>query len=259
MFSKEMSVTAKFQLVVQQGPRRGEVFLLENSIITIGRDPLLEVALADPEVSRQHARMARDENGDYKIQDLGSTNGTFVNGQRLGGEPYLLSAGQQIVLGSSVILLYESATAEEGLPAMSASPEWETAVSSEPDLSIESAFETPEEFAPFAEPPEPASLTDSGDLQQEEPPPPQRDQLFSPTSAAAIDPTWTTAEPLRSPSGSASTPFVPAGASEKEQKRKKTITWILVTVLLLMLCCCGFLLSAWYWWGDPLMEALGVY
>ncbi len=245
-FSEEMRVTAKFQLVVEQGPRRGQAFPLENSIITIGRDPLLDVALADPEVSRQHARMARDENGDYKIQDLGSTNGTFVNGQRLGGEPYTLSAGQEIVLGSSVVLRYELATTETDLPAATPPEEGGTAVSAQPTFSMESL----DEFAPELD--EPVFLGDTGDLQES---PPQTDRLTAPQPPIP-EPTYTPAEPLRAP-GSA--PFVPTGPSDKEQKRKRTITWVVATIVLLLLCCCGFLLSAWFWWGDPLMEALGVY
>ncbi len=244
-------MTAKFQLVVLQGPRRGKVFLLENSILIIGRDPLLDVALANPEVSRQHARMARDENGDYKIQDLGSTNGTFVNGQRLGGEPYTLQAGQEVVLGSSVILRYELATADEGaVPEEESAPGIETAVAAQPALAFDDDDALDAEFA------EPDFLDDTGDLQEA---PPPIDPVYTPEPQAkpGPDPTISFADPLPSPVGAA--PFVPTGVSEKEQKRKRTITWIIATLLLLMLCCCGFLLSAWFWWGDPLMEALGVY
>ncbi len=242
-------MTAKFQLVVEQGPRRGQVFPLENSIITIGRDPLLDVALADPEVSRQHARMARDENGDYKIQDLGSTNGTFVNGQRLGGEPYTLSAGQEIILGSSVILSYVLATEDVDLPETATPPEGETAVSEQPVFSAADPEDTP------SEPADPTYLGDTGGLQE---PPPQTNRFSAPADLPPVpEPTLSPVEPMRPPVDSA--PFVPAGTSERDKKRKKTVTWVLVTVVLLMLCCCGFLLSAWFWWGDPLMEALGVY
>ena len=71
-------MTSMYQLLVQHGPRIGQSFSLDNNIITIGRDPMCDIALPDPEISRQHARMARDENGDYKIQDLGRDRKSVV-------------------------------------------------------------------------------------------------------------------------------------------------------------------------------------
>ncbi len=70
-----------YQLIMQQGPQIGQIFpLLAHSLI-IGRDPLVDVVISDPEVSRQHARLTQDEAG-YQIQDLGSTNGTFAQAQK---------------------------------------------------------------------------------------------------------------------------------------------------------------------------------
>ena len=61
--------------------------------MTIGRDPMAEITINDPEVSRRHARLIGTLSG-YRIQDLGSTNGTFVDDIRLGGEPLDLNIGQ---------------------------------------------------------------------------------------------------------------------------------------------------------------------
>ncbi|MGC9347863.1 MAG: FHA domain-containing protein [Anaerolineae bacterium] len=52
--------------------------------IVIGRDPASQITLAHPSVSRQHAEISRQDGG-HAIRDLGSVNGTFVNGQRVGG------------------------------------------------------------------------------------------------------------------------------------------------------------------------------
>jgi pSer/pThr/pTyr-binding forkhead associated (FHA) protein len=247
-----MRVTIQYQLSVEQGPRLGHVFLLENSIVIIGRDPLVDISLPDTEVSRQHARMARDENSDYKLQDLGSTNGTFVNGQRLGGEPYTLHAGQEIVLGSSVILRYEFVPQTDESEAASLAEDLlrETAVSAAPapindDSWIESGEtdDNQEEYAPFPVPP--SSFTAD----------PEEPQAASLTTSQAPQ----TQSPPASPNRVPADPLVPAGPSEQNKKRRRTITWVVVTVALLMLCCCAFFLTAWYWWGDPLMEALGVY
>jgi EmrB/QacA subfamily drug resistance transporter len=67
----------------------------------LGRDPECDLALADEEVSWRHARVGRD-NGNVTIEDLGSTNGTYVNGERL-LERRPLESGDRIELGSAVL------------------------------------------------------------------------------------------------------------------------------------------------------------
>jgi two-component system, cell cycle response regulator len=76
--------------------------VLCNRPITIGRDEDLELSLTDGSISRQHCRVERDEEtGHYLMVDLGSTNGTAVNGRRV--DRYPLAEGDKIFLGSSVI------------------------------------------------------------------------------------------------------------------------------------------------------------
>ncbi|MEM7800855.1 MAG: FHA domain-containing protein, partial [Chloroflexota bacterium] len=94
-----------FQLVVRRGPKSGETFELKAQTVIIGRDSTADIIINDPEVSRNHCRLILDRS--YYLQDLGSTNGTFVDGQRLGGEPVRLSNGQILQLGSNVTLLYQ--------------------------------------------------------------------------------------------------------------------------------------------------------
>ena len=53
--------------------------------ITIGRSNTNNVMLTDMSVSREHAKIIRFDNGAYSITDLNSTNGTYVNGQRING------------------------------------------------------------------------------------------------------------------------------------------------------------------------------
>jgi hypothetical protein len=120
-----------YQLVVRRGPRTGQTFPLSLETITIGRDPLTDIVIEDPEVSRLHARLTRSDRG-YALQDMGSTNGTFVEGQRLGGEPLELEPGQVVILGSNITLAYEAASeakasAEQVEPAELAMPEPEPA------------------------------------------------------------------------------------------------------------------------------------
>jgi plastocyanin len=70
----------------------------------------------DLEISRRHARFRRTEQGHVLVEDLGSTNGTLVNGSRITG-PQLLSNGDQVTLGKTV-LRYDSASAPTDVHAV---------------------------------------------------------------------------------------------------------------------------------------------
>lgn len=96
-----------YRLSVRRGPEEGQTFPLSSSTVTVGRDPVAEIVFSDPEVSRQHARFTRTDEG-YQLQDLGSTNGTFVDGRRLGGEVVTLKPGAVITMGSNVTVVFEA-------------------------------------------------------------------------------------------------------------------------------------------------------
>lgn len=103
---------AQFQFVMRSGPTPGVVFPLEGEQLTIGRDSSNGVAINDAEVSRKHSRLTF-QGGKYVIDDLGSTNGTFVNGQRLAG-PVVLKAGDVVSLGEQIVLVYDAISADAG-------------------------------------------------------------------------------------------------------------------------------------------------
>ena len=69
----------KPRLVIVAGPLRESVFVLDSEEIQVGRDPSNRIPIGDPALSRRHCLFKRDE-GMYKLQDLGSRNGTYVNG-----------------------------------------------------------------------------------------------------------------------------------------------------------------------------------
>lgn len=94
-----------YQLMVRVGPEPGKVFELSKSEMHIGRDVNNEIMINDAELSRRHARLV-SQSGGYILEDLGSTNGTFVNGTRLSG-PHNLQPGETIRLGDNVTLSYE--------------------------------------------------------------------------------------------------------------------------------------------------------
>jgi len=91
-------------LVVERGPAPSLRFALAADQVTIGRSAGNELVLADPEVSRRHARVLRRADG-YAVEDIGSTNGTFVNGQRI-SHLTLLQDGDTIDLGDTVRLRF---------------------------------------------------------------------------------------------------------------------------------------------------------
>ena len=76
----------------------GSRHALDGDLVTIGRQASCTIVIADNNISRVHARFRTSDNG-WTIEDLGSTNGTKVNGVLI-AEPTLLSHGQLIALGS---------------------------------------------------------------------------------------------------------------------------------------------------------------
>src|SRR4051794_41098575 len=70
-------------IFVEQRPMAGRVLPIEAGL-TIGREGT-DIVLPDPEVSRKHAVIRVDEGGGAAIEDLGSTNGTYVNDERTDG------------------------------------------------------------------------------------------------------------------------------------------------------------------------------
>ncbi len=100
-------MAAQFQFVMRSGPNPGKIYPLEAPEIVIGRDANNGVSINDAEVSRKHAKLSLHGTA-YVIQDLGSTNGTFVNGQRVAGTQ-VLNPGDTISFGENIALAYESA------------------------------------------------------------------------------------------------------------------------------------------------------
>ncbi|MFO7180047.1 MAG: DUF4388 domain-containing protein [Pseudomonadota bacterium] len=78
----------------------GEYPLIEGQEIVIGRSSELDMVLVEEMVSRRHARISL-KNGVITIEDLGSTNGTFINGEKI--QRATLNEGDRILIGTSIL------------------------------------------------------------------------------------------------------------------------------------------------------------
>jgi len=104
-----------FRLVVRRGPQPNQIYELSKDVVTLGRDITNDITINDPEVSRHHMRLMRGAGG-FTVEDLASTNGTFINGQRVNA-PRPLRPGDMIGLGETVTLAYEMMTMSD-MPGM---------------------------------------------------------------------------------------------------------------------------------------------
>ncbi len=134
------------RLIVRQGAQLNEVFELPQATVTIGRESGLDVSIRDPEMSRRHAQV-KWQAGGYVLEDLGSTNGTTVNGVRVTGA-HSLASGDEIGVGHTVLEFVWQPSAQQAAP-----PRY-----SEPDTYQVPAMPAPPppQVPPAAAPPAPA-------------------------------------------------------------------------------------------------------
>lgn len=207
------------QLTVRKGPKVGQVFYLDTRSLIIGRDPMSDIIINDPEVSRQHARISETDNG-FQIEDLGSTNGTFIDGQRLKSEPVQLVPGQSIGMGSGVSLLYEIVSER----------------SSQVDTLIDPVQSLPNEELNTPERLEidPDHAPQAIDMPESDFPAPFGDPEPEPYAYAAP----------------------PLPETTNNTKRRNAI--IAVAAILLLCCCCSFLGFMYQWGGDMILDYFGI-
>lgn len=93
-------------LFVRQGRDSGTRYRLDGNTVTLGRGTSNAIQLHDTEISREHAEIAR-RGANFVIRDLGSSNGTFINGQQI--KEHVLASGDQVQLGRT-LLLYTGVT-----------------------------------------------------------------------------------------------------------------------------------------------------
>src|SRR5438128_4340542 len=89
--------------------------LTGGNIFQIGRSDKNHVVLADDLASRHHAMLQRSEEGQFYISDLGSSNGTFVNGGRISA-PVILRSGDRVSIGNHEFRFYQEADVQPPAP-----------------------------------------------------------------------------------------------------------------------------------------------
>jgi ABC transport system ATP-binding/permease protein len=99
------------QLTVEQGLPPGTTFTLAQLPAVIGRATRAEIVIDDRRISRLHARISRREDG-FILEDMGSSNGVFVNGERI-TSAFQLRSGDQIGLGSHHRFRFELAPVQQ--------------------------------------------------------------------------------------------------------------------------------------------------
>lgn len=90
-------------LVGVRGPNLGSRFLLDRDVVTVGRHPDSDIFLDDITVSRRHAEFRRDQ-GRFWVHDVGSLNGTYVNGRR--ADDQMIGTGDEVQIGKFKLVLF---------------------------------------------------------------------------------------------------------------------------------------------------------
>jgi two-component system cell cycle response regulator len=92
-------------LTVLRGRRRGATFQVGATTTVLGRGEHAEIRLDDDGVSRRHAELVRLDDGAVQLRDLNSTNGTFVNGEKVSER--VLEDDDRVALGTTTLLKFE--------------------------------------------------------------------------------------------------------------------------------------------------------
>lgn len=117
--------TGTARLVIHLGSQPEQTFPLSKEITNLGREVVNEIVINDPEVSRRHARISARQGG-YVVEDMGSTNGTFLNGRRV-TSPTPLYQGDKIELGptTTITFVLSEADATGPVPGHTSEEEYE--------------------------------------------------------------------------------------------------------------------------------------
>lgn len=173
--------TSGARLIIRHGSSSQQEYELGGEATIFGREAMNDVALYDPEVSRRHAQITF-QGGRYIIEDLGSTNGTFVNERRI-TTPTPLHNGDVIEMGETVSITFQSPVSamDETVVKPESAMDMDKTVADADDIQAVSPTPQPQYIPPPTAPPAgfqsatPQAATDPYSGPQESlPPPPTR-------------------------------------------------------------------------------------
>ncbi|HYG78834.1 MAG TPA: sigma 54-interacting transcriptional regulator [Pyrinomonadaceae bacterium] len=125
------------KLIEITGPSQGAIFELTGGDISIGREAANRVRIIDPSVSRRHS-LIEQEGEKFKIRDLDSFNGTFVNGTPV--TERFLEHGDHVAVGNVVLLFVTDEAEGEGLPSPVSFDEGNLVTQSTAQLRVQDVF-----------------------------------------------------------------------------------------------------------------------
>ena len=96
-------------LVVASGHQAGTRYAITSDLLTVGRHPDSDIFLDDITVSRRHVELSTSNTG-YVIRDVGSLNGTYLNGERLEESEVSLTNGDELQIGKFKLLYLVSSS-----------------------------------------------------------------------------------------------------------------------------------------------------
>ena len=212
-----MQPEGHFRLTVRQGLTPGKVFELARDVIVIGRDLKADVVLNDPEISRNHCRLVAQGAG-YQVEDMESTNGTFVNQQKV-TTPRMLQPGDLVGLGENLVLEYGVSDAAAATIVMQPGAHIPMPQAAPPPPPPVEAYAPPvEAYAPPA-----ASLPDMSAGM-----PPMGEPV------APSEPAWMAAPP-------------PAAPIITPKKSNRNLIIAIVVAVIVLCCCCPALIGGAYY------------
>ncbi|WP_307842936.1 FHA domain-containing protein [Streptomyces triculaminicus] len=109
---------AAARLHVVSGPDAGGVHLLHGGEVRVGRSSSADIPLDDPDVSRLHCAVTLADDGTVTLHDMGSTNGTLLDGEAVDGEPVPLPAGALLRVGESTLSLHGAGSPDGSGPGV---------------------------------------------------------------------------------------------------------------------------------------------
>lgn len=236
-----------FRLIVRRGPQPNQVYELTAEVTNLGRDITNDIVINDREVSRHHLRFTRGADG-CTMEDLGSTNGTFINGKRVTGA-LSLKNGDMVGLGETVTLQFEAMRPGAAVPPPQAA-------APAPQPTVPSQSQDDARFRPQPQTPQPQAPADP--YQQARPqaqpyqPQPQAQPYQAPQQASPADSYAPQPDYYNQQQGAAAASYGPPPPgydydpyAMRDEEGGNTMQWVLIGCLgLLLLCCCATVIAA---------------